>query len=111
MARPLKEKAPLTRFFAFKTTEEAGKVWDAKIAASKLSKSEFIRKVVEKNQTVIKSADPRISFLLAQQSNNINQIAHHLHSAKRAGTVSNHIYLNILEQLEIIATVAKNWRP
>ena len=43
MARPLKEKAPLTRFFAFKTTEEAGKVWDAKIAASKLSKSEFIR--------------------------------------------------------------------
>lgn len=111
MARPLKEKTALTRYFGFKTTEEAGREWDAKIAASKLSKSEFIRKAVEKNQTVIRPADPRISFLLAQQSNNINQIAHHLNSAKRAGTVSNHLYLEILEQLETIATVAKNWRP
>lgn len=111
MARPLKEKTPLTRLFGFKTTEEAGKVWDAKIAASKLSASEFIRRAVEKNATVIKPADQRISFLLAQQSNNINQIAHHLNSAKRAGTVSNHLYMGILEQLEIIATVAKSWRP
>lgn len=111
MARPLKEKTPLTRFFAFKTTEEAGKVWDAKIAASNLSASEFIRKAVEENSTVIKPADPRISFLLAQQSNNINQIAHQLNSAKRAGTVSNHLYWEILQQLESIATVAKNWKP
>lgn len=111
MARPLKGKTPLTRRFTFKTTEEAGRVWASKIAASGLSASEFIRIAVEKNATVIRPADQRISFLLAQQSNNINQIAHHLNSAKRAGTVSNHLYLNILEQLEIIATVSKNWRP
>lgn len=111
MARPLKEKTHLTRYFAFKTTEKAGREWDAKIAASGLSASEFIRKAVEKNATVIKPTDQRISFLLAQQSNNINQIAHHLNSAKRAGAVSNHLYLDIFEQLETIATVAKNWRP
>lgn len=111
MARPLKEKIPLTRLLAFRTTEEAGRVWDAKIAQSKLSASEFIRRAVEKNTTVIKPADPRISFLLAQQSNNINQIAKHLHAARRGGTVSNHLYFEILEQLETIATVAKNWKP
>lgn len=115
MARPLKEKSHLTRFFAFKTTQEAGKVWDAKIAASGLTASEYIRKSVEKNAIVIKQVDKqheqKILFLLAQQSNNINQIAHHLNTAQRAGTGSNHLYLDILEQLEIIATVAKNWRP
>lgn len=116
MARPLKEKFHLTRYFAFKTTEEAGRVWDAKIAASGLSASEFIRKAVEKNATVIKATvitptDQRISFLLSQQSNNINQIARSLNVAHKAGTVSPHLYMDVLEQLETIATVAKNWRP
>lgn len=111
MARPLKTKAPLVRYFNFRLTMEEGKKWDAKVAASKLSRSEFLRRAVGENQTVIKQADPRISFQLSQLGNNINQIAHHLNSCKRAGTVSNHLYLSILEQLEIIATVAKNWKP
>lgn len=115
MGRPLKEKSHLTRFFAFKTTQEAGKVWDAKIAASGLTASEYIRKSIEKNVTVMKQVDKqheqKILFLLAQQSNNINQIAHSLNVAHKAGTVSPHLYMDVLEQLETIATVAKNWRP
>lgn len=124
MARPLKEKSPLTRAFSFKTTEENGAKWDAKIASSGYSKSEFFRMAVEDNETVITPSkkpithkpkrtidEQKILFLLAQQSNNINQIAHQLNTAHRAGIVSPHVYMDVLEQLETITEVAKNWRP
>lgn len=124
MARPLKDEPKLTRTYSFKTTEEMGVIWDAKIAAADISASEFFRQAVEQNQTVIsppknprtpkikRSIDEqKILFLLSKQSNNINQIAHAINSARTAGIVSAQLYQDVLDRLDALVEIAEEWRP
>jgi hypothetical protein len=124
MARPLKDEPKLTRTYSFKTTEALGELWDYKIAQSGLRKSEFFRLAVEQNQTtVVPSKHPyaprpkrsideqKILFLLSKQSNNINQIAHSINSARTAGIVSAQLYQDVLDKLDVLVEIAEEWRP
>lgn len=123
MARPTKEKSPVTRVFSWRATEEEGAKMDALVQASGYKPSEFQRKVFLENKPVMQTGEgektsgtnktkeqQKIIFLLAQLGNNVNQIAHNLNSDRKAGIVSAHLYQSILEQLEQIANHAKDLR-
>ena len=124
MARPLKEKSELSKQFTFRTTPEQARIWEEKIRQSGMPKSEFFRRAVENNQTKVEPTKTpivrkekrtvevqKVLFLLSQQSNNINQIAHRINIANKAGKVSNYLFQSVLNQLEEIRDIAQSWRP
>lgn len=125
---PEKPKKPtLGRPYHFRLPLDVEKEWDAKIAASGLSESEFFRQAVIENKTVIQGAAPdrkrravrmkdtvpkdvkRAVFLLAQLGNNMNQLAHRLNLDAKAGKVTPATYAAILEELQGIAAIVKGW--
>ena len=118
----------LTEPRSFRLSQADAEAWDAKVAASGLSASEFFRLAVIENKTVvqgdasaarkrratrIKDTVPkdvkRAVFLLAQLGNNMNQIAHRLNVDNRAGKVTPATYRAILEELHGIAATVKGW--
>lgn len=80
--------------------------------------SEWIREAVIGNKTQIiarqrRSSDAkRILFLANKASNNINQIAHNLNSAKQQGQLSDSIFEVVLTELQalndFLQSAAKN---
>ncbi|MCH8622955.1 plasmid mobilization relaxosome protein MobC [Undibacterium sp. TS12] len=115
--KPEKQKKNLKSVRHFRLSEEDAKDWDAKVAASGMTESAFIRLAVIQNKTVVQAAKTKqttleqrkILFLFAQQSNNINQLAHQVNTAHRAGKITPDLYLAVLEQLQSINQIAKDW--
>ena len=129
MARPIKNKK-LKNQLSFRVDDDAYTMWLSKIAASNLSRSDFFREAILNNQsTIIQSdkpkkatrlalpkpstvtnlAEKKVLFLLAQLSNNINQIAHRCNSDYKSGLISAATYTEILDQLTAISAVANPW--
>jgi hypothetical protein len=123
---PEKEKSGFTEVFSFRTTRTGGDAWRKKIAQSGYSRSEFFRKAVEQNQTVVqgdagtkirntrtKHTMPpdirRLLFLAAQTSNNCNQIAHSLNSAALKDRINPALIEAIFAELQTINRAAKDW--
>lgn len=112
-----KQKKNLQSMRGFRLSKEDAEAWDAKVEASGMTSSAFFRLAVIQNQTVVQAAKSKettleqrkILFLFAQQSNNINQLAHQVNAAHRAGKVTPDLYLAVLEQLQSINTIAKGW--
>lgn len=110
------EKQNLKIVRNFRLTEADAAAWDEKVNASGMSASAFFREAVLQNKTVVQASKKqstleqrKILFLFAQQSNNINQIAHRLNSDHRAGKVTSETYKAILAELQGLSQMAKGW--
>lgn len=115
------EKKNLQVVRSFRLSADDAQAWDEKVDASGMTASGFFRLAVMENKTVVQGAkkpvakktmtleQKKILFLFAQQSNNINQLAHQVNAAHRAGKVTPDLYLAVLEQLQSINTIAKDW--
>lgn len=116
--RKAKEQAPTSDsiVFSFRCKLSDADRWNAKIAASGYNKSEFFRRAVQENRTTVEqrntiNADQRkILFLLAQLSNNVNQIAHRLNSDHKAGIIKPQTYELLLSELSTLADQAKAFK-
>lgn len=122
MARPLKEKAPLSHVKSFRLNDEDNTKMDRNVAKSGRSASELFRLLFVENEIVITPSlrptapkppkpqsahDAKLLFLLAQLSNNVNQIAHRLNADHKAGIVKPGTYESIQSELLILAEKAK----
>lgn len=118
-------REPLKNLFHFRLTDADAAIWNEKIDRSGMRISEFIRAAVIENQTVVHgdlvrktkknvrtpaNIDPNIrqrNFLLAQASNNINQIAHKLNLDHKLELVTPATYSQILLELQSISIELK----
>lgn len=124
MARPRSEGEPLDETFSFKLTKTDKRMWLEKIAKSGVNRSKFFRLAVRDNQTIVapplrgereqvkpprpqSAHDAKMLFLLAQLSNNVNQIAHRLNADHKAGIVKPANYEAIQSELLTLAEKAK----
>ena len=104
----------LKRVIGFRLSEEDAAVFFKKVELSGLPYSEYFRQAVVFNKAVIHQAvkKPEISLevlhLLSKQSNNINQIAYALNSAKSAGIIDNKTYRSALLDLQELARNSKS---
>lgn len=82
-----------------------------KVAASGMTKSEFLRECVLTNRTQIVARAPaspdrkRALFVLNKAGNNLNQIAHVLNAARLDRSANGQTYesaLDALEQIEVL---------
>ncbi len=115
-----------SRIFSFRLPDQVADEWDDKIARSGMNKSEFFRTAVVLNETTVvgdasgqkkkravrlpDTVHPDIkkaNFLLAQASNNINQIAHRLNSDHAAGLVTPALYAEMMDELQSISAQIK----
>lgn len=115
-----------TRIYSFRLPDHVADAWDDNIARSGMNKSEFMRTAVIDNETVVhgdasankkkravrtpSNVNPDIkkaNFLLAQASNNINQIAHRLNSDHASGLVTPALYAEMINELLIISATLK----
>lgn len=121
MARPLKNASQtVPRVISFRLPAEAALAWDAKVAASGLTGSDFFRIAVLENKTTIigarkpvrqrSSSDRQMQkalFLLANLTNNCNQIARIANTASLSGKVGEHVASDMLFALRDILDHAK----
>lgn len=124
--KPMKiKKDGLPVVLHFRLSASVGEIWFAKVARSGKTASEFFREAVIDNQTVVmgdaskkravrtKNTMPtdlkKALFLMAQASNNLNQIAHRLNADHKAGKITPALYNAVLQELRGISTTAKGW--
>ena len=108
---------------SFRLSDDQFDIWTKKVSRSGMTKSEFFREAVINNQTEVvgdasrhravrvkKPANPELRkslFLLAQSSQNINQVAHRLNSDHKVGIVSAELYEAVLQKLQEISASLK----
>lgn len=118
MGRPTKGKSARTKSIAVRMTEKEHAEFISKARAARKSTTDFLLAAVENTQVVVpasQSASPErdqelmlkaLRYLNAT-SNNINQIAHRLHTDHLGGAVTERTYLAILENLSYIQQYMK----
>lgn len=98
---------PLAKPVSFRLTEADHAAYLAKVRSSGLTPSEFFRDAVLTNRTQVVAVDRevrrQILFLVAKASNNLNQLAHRVHTDHVAGKVGEATYLSVLGELEALA--------
>ncbi|MDD2722318.1 MAG: hypothetical protein PHH47_13530 [Gallionella sp.] len=126
--RPKKDKAErVPHGYSFRLNDADDAEFQSQISRSGLNESEYIRRAVVKNETTIigdaggkkritriaKPSNPdsrRLLFLAAQTSNNCNQLAHAINTAKKSkGGISEKLVESVLQELEQIKQLAKGW--
>lgn len=82
-----------------------------RLEAGSPSLAAYLRDCILQSQVVARpkpSADrARMLFLMNKASNNINQLAHQVNSAHKAGTINESTYQRILFDLDVLATYMK----
>lgn len=126
--RPPKPKAErVPHGYSFRLNDTDDKKFQSLISRSGLTESEFIRRAVVHNETTVigdaggekrvtriaKPSNPdtrRLLFLAAQTSNNCNQLAHAINTAKHTKDgISEKLVESVLQELEEIKRFAKGW--
>lgn len=107
MSRPVKpNEKKVTRPVSFRLTEQDYLVYEKKVAAAGVTKSQFFRDNVLSNRTLVVAKAPspstaqRAVFLLAKASNNLNQLAHRAHLAHLSGILTAAEFASITGQLQ-----------
>lgn len=104
----------LNKVITFRLSDDDAAVFLQKVELSGLPRAEYFRQAVVLNKSVIHQVvkKPEISYevlhLLSKQSNNINQIAYSLNTAKVAGTIDNQTYRSALLELQEISRNSKS---
>lgn len=94
-----------SKVMSFRLPIDVHDAFVAKIDASGLTKSEYVRDYVlqEKTQVIARPKasfeKQRMLFLLSKVSNNLNQIAHRANSENKAGVIDAAFYEAILREL------------
>lgn len=102
---------------AFRLPDQEREAWLAKVHASGLTQSEFFRRAVINNSTVVQaetqvSADVRrLVYLFQKAGNNINQLAHRAHGDRLAGKLNQATYDSIEYHLRLIHMYLKATLP
>ncbi len=126
--RPEKDKADrLPHGYSLRLNDADDAELQSRISRSGLTESEYLRRAVVKNETTIigdaggkkritriaKPSNPdtrRLLFLAAQTSNNCNQLAHAINTAKKTKDgISEKLVESVLQELEEIKKLAKGW--
>lgn len=114
MPRPTKAEADsLTQRINFRLTERDHDAFKARVTASGLTESGFFRECVLTNKTEVIAKERRtdeqekILFIVRKASNNINQIAHRLHSDSLAEKIDEATYIATLENLQQLSQYLK----
>ena len=100
--------AGLGKPIAFRLSDADRAVYLEKVNRSGLTQSEFFRQAVLTNRTQViarpvASVDrKRLLYIFNKTSNNLNQIAHRLHSLAQANIVDAQRYLAVLDALASI---------
>ncbi|EPR9400223.1 plasmid mobilization protein [Escherichia coli] len=101
----MSEKKKKTHAYSFRLTDEEAAIFEEKIAASNMSKSEFFREVfINSNVNLTVKAAPskdyqRLLFFTNKASNNLNQLAHKVNVHHLNGKVSERLYRKYLNTL------------
>lgn len=112
--RPTKYGQPLAKPRSFRLPENDDAALAAKIAASGLEFSEFIRDYVLRDRTTVIARAPKLSSqagaeqrrligLIGASGNNLNQLARRANTDYQAGIISAATYEAVLQQLEAIS--------
>ena len=104
----------LTEIRNVRMTKADAQVWDDKVKESGLTPSKFFRKAIIENQTIVVNKQKKllspghrqILFLLAQESNNVNQIALNLNVARKSGKLSGYDFERLFLELRKINETA-----
>jgi hypothetical protein len=113
MARPKKTEEGLTEPFMFRLSQSEALVLRSKVAQSNMKPAEFLRDCVLTNRTTVIARPQatlektRMQFLFNKTSNNMNQIAHVMHSANVAGKITDAHYKEALASLATISSYLK----
>ena len=114
MARPTKDDAEkLNRRIDFRLNQRDHDLFKERVTASGLTESSFFRDCVLSNKTQViakvKRTDEqeKILFLVRKASNNINQIAHRLHTDSLAEKIDSDTYISALEELKQLSRYLK----
>lgn len=109
MARPRKVEEGLTENFSFRLTKTEARPLRDNIALSGVGPTEYLRDYVLKNRTTVIARPQaslekkRMQFLFNKSSNNLNQIAHVLNTARVSGKLNDAIFEDTLTSLTNIA--------
>ena len=103
--RRWKDRRALTNVVSFRLTEADYHVHISKVDASGLTQSDFYRRHVLNNTTLV-VARPRCSvdrermlYLVSKAGNNLNQMAHRIHIDHLSGSVGEATYSQVLSVL------------
>lgn len=108
MVRPRLHAQGMSKPLSFRLAPPDRQVFDAKVKASGLTKSEFFRECVLTNATQVQarpalSAESKLlAYHMAKIGNNINQLARRANSDNLAGILHQDTYDSILHTLENI---------
>ena len=109
MGRPRRGTEELTEVFSCRLAKSIGARLRAKITEANMTRSEFMREIVDNDDTKIIVAKQRVSadkrqmlYLINKTGNNINQIAHRANSDHRRGVISEATYRQLLAQLSAV---------
>lgn len=108
------EKKNKNRTFTFRLTDEEAGTFEAKLAMSRMSKSEFFREVfINSNVNLTVNAAPsknqeKLIFLYNKSSNNLNQLTYKVNSAYRSGIISPTLYQKWINELISIRQLLAN---
>lgn len=101
----------LTRVVGLRLTEEDHAAFVAKVAASGMSQSEFLREAVLTNRTTVVARPlrtafrERMLFLASKTSNNLNQLAHQVNASVATGRVPPGLHTALLAELRRIRSL------
>lgn len=114
MARPKKEAVEkLTEPVSFRLAKPDHAAFVAKVQASGMKESAFLRECVLGNKTqVVAKARPnvdtgRLLYLANKVSNNVNQLAHRINSDHLVGKLNEAAYERLLFELESVTQYMK----
>lgn len=95
-----------TIVFAFRLPAEEGRQYDEQLAVRGMSRSQFLRESFRQFDVTFEAPSKdyeRLLFLYNKSSNNLNQLAHRVHSTHlKSGVISETLYLKWLNELVAI---------
>lgn len=92
-----------TKVFGFRLAESEGEMYDNKLKELGMSRSEFFRQAFRNLNVTFEAPTKdyeRLLFIFNKSSNNLNQLAHRVHSTHlKSGVISESLYIKWLNEL------------
>lgn len=113
MARPKSDKPKLTKIVSARLTDEQNEDFLKRLKLSGLKESEYIRRAILGDETTIIAApvqsetDRRQLFVISKASNNLNQLAHVMNTARLQGAIDRELCIDLLAKLDRISRYLK----
>lgn len=113
MARPKSDKPKLAKVVSARLTDEQSDNFSKRLELSGLNESEYIRRAILGDETIIVAAPVQTEahrrqlFIVSKASNNLNQLAHVMNSARVKGEIDRALCIDLLSKLDLISRYLK----